>query len=214
MHGFMRRYVRVVEAFNYRVGRFAMYLLLVMMAVLLWSSFTKAMPGINPSLWTLEAAQFLLVVYYVLGGPYSIQLDANVRMDLVYGTLSLRRKAFVDIFTVIFMIIYLGFLLSGGVNSLAYSLGHFGGEAWSFLAGLVSGFLTDGPAGASEQLGVLERSRSVWRPVQWPIKLIFIFGVVLMLLQAIAELFKDIERARTGKADPFGTILHKPETLA
>jgi TRAP-type mannitol/chloroaromatic compound transport system permease small subunit len=137
-----------------------------------------------------------------------------VRMDLVYGTLSLRRKAFVDIFTVIFMIIYLGFLLSGGVNSLAYSLGHFGGEAWSFLAGLVSGFLTDGPAGASEQLGVLERSRSVWRPVQWPIKLIFIFGVVLMLLQAIAELFKDIERARTGKADPFGTTLHKPETLA
>lgn len=206
MHGFMRRYVRAVEAFNYRVGRFAMYLLLVMMAVLLWSSFTKAAPFLDPSLWTLEVAQFLLVAYYVLGGPYSIQLDANVRMDLLYSTLSLRRKAMTDVFTIIFMVVYLGFLLSGGINSLAYSLGHFGGEAWTFLAGLVSAFFTGGPDAAAERLGVLERSRSVWRPVQWPIKVIFVFGVVLMLLQAVAELFKDIERWRTGEADPFGPV--------
>ncbi|WP_181705324.1 TRAP transporter small permease subunit [Chthonobacter rhizosphaerae] len=205
MRSFMRHYVRAVEAFNYRVGRFAMYLLLVMMAVLLWSSFTKAMPFLNPSLWTLEAAQFLLVAYYVLGGPYSIQLDANVRMDLLYSTFSFRRKAMTDIITVVFMVVYLGFLLSGGVNSLAYSLGHFGGEAWSYLAALVGSFVTGGPDAAASNLGVLERSRSVWRPVQWPIKLIFVTGVVLMLLQAVAELFKDIERWRTGDADPFGT---------
>jgi TRAP-type C4-dicarboxylate transport system permease small subunit len=27
-----------------------------------------------PSLWTLEMAQFAMVAYYMLGGPYSIQL--------------------------------------------------------------------------------------------------------------------------------------------
>ena len=71
---FMASYVRIVEGFNYRVGRFAMYLIFAMMAVLLWSSFTKAAPFMRPSLWTLETAQFLLVAYYIFGGPYSIQL--------------------------------------------------------------------------------------------------------------------------------------------
>jgi TRAP-type mannitol/chloroaromatic compound transport system permease small subunit len=102
------------------------------------------------------------------------------------------------------MIVYLAFLLTGGLNSLAYSLGHFDGQSLSFLWGLVGAFLTGGPDAAAAKLGVLERSRTVWRPVQWPIKLIFVTGIVLMLAQSLAELFKDIERWRTGEADPFG----------
>ena len=30
-------------------------------------------------------AQFLLAAYYLLGGAYSMQLDAHVRMDLLYS---------------------------------------------------------------------------------------------------------------------------------
>ena len=77
-------YVRGVEAVNYRLGRFAMYLLFVLMAVLMWSTATK-LSG-RPSLWTLEMAQFIMVAYYILGGPYSMQLGSHVRMDLFYAT--------------------------------------------------------------------------------------------------------------------------------
>jgi len=42
----------------------------------------------------------------------------------------------------------------------------------------------------------LERSRSIWRPYLWPIKAIICLGIVLMLLQAVSELFKDILRLR------------------
>jgi TRAP-type mannitol/chloroaromatic compound transport system permease small subunit len=174
MKAFMAAYVRRIEWFNYRVGRFAMYLIFVMMAVLLWSSFTKTAPFMRPSLWTLETAQYVMVAYYMLGGPYSIQLDTNVRMDLVYGAMSFRRKAFVDVFTVLFLITYLGFLLYGGSNSLAYAI-EFN-----------------------------ERSPTAWRPYLWPVKTVMVIGILLMLLQAFAELFKDIERFRTGEADPFG----------
>lgn len=174
MNGFMAEYVRRVERFNYRVGRFAMYGIFAMMAVLLWSSFTKVAPFMRPSLWTLETAQYLMVAYYMLGGPYSIQLDTNVRMDLLYGAMSFRRKAFVDCFTVIFLIIYLAFLLHGGVDSLTYAI-EFG-----------------------------ERSPTAWRPYLWPVKTVMVIGIVLMLLQAVAELFKDIARFRTGEAEPFG----------
>ena len=78
------RYIRVVEEINRRVGRIAMYLIFALVCILLWSSISKTF--FLPSLWTLEMAQFMMVAYYILGGPYSIKLDANVRMDLVYGS--------------------------------------------------------------------------------------------------------------------------------
>ena len=160
----MRKYVSLVDPVNRWIGRVVMYGIFVMMAVLLWSSISKTF--FLPSLWTLEMAQFAMVAYYMLGGPYSIQMGSNVRMDLLYGEWTDRRKAQVDAITVLFLIVYLIFLLWGGWDSLVYST-QYGGE----------------------------RSPSVWRPYLWPIKSIMVFGIFLMLLQAISELFKDILRS-------------------
>lgn len=156
----MRRYVRGIDALNRRIGRMAMLLLFVMMGILLWSSLSKTF--FNPAAWTLEMAQFALVAYYVLGGPYSLQLGANVRMDLLYGSWSPRMKACVDAFTVFFLLFYLGVLLYGGIGSTVYSL-EYG-----------------------------ERSPTAWRPYMWPIKMVMCLGLVLMMLQALAEFFRDI----------------------
>lgn len=166
MGSFMQSYIRVVESTNRRVGRFAMYLLFAMMAILLWSSISKTL--FTPSLWTLEMAQFVLVAFYILGGPYSIQLGSNVRMDLFYGNWSVRRKAWFDSVTVFFLIFYLGVMLYGGIGSTSYAM-EYG-----------------------------ERSYSAWRPYMWPIKTVMCIGLSLMLLQVIAELFKDIIRLRDG----------------
>lgn len=81
MQGLMRGYIRSVDAVNYRLGRVMMYGIFVLMAILLWSAISKTF--FLPTLWTLEMAQFVMVGYYILGGPYSIQLGANVRMDLL-----------------------------------------------------------------------------------------------------------------------------------
>jgi len=186
-----------------------MYLIFAMIAVLLWSSITKVAPFMRPSLWTLEAAQFLMVGYYILGGPYSIQLNSNVRMDLAYGVLTPKRKAMVDAFTILFLVIYLGFLLTGALNSFSYSLGNFREDAIPYLYSVVTAFFTEGVDGAAEKIGVLERSRSIWRPPMWPVKLIMIIGIILMLLQASAEFIKDIARLKTGLEDPFGTAPEK-----
>ena len=100
---FLRAYIRGIDAMNRRIGRIMMYGIFVLMGVLLWSTVSKAF--FVPSLWTLEMAQFVMVGYYILGGPYSIQLGSNVRMDLLYGDWSLRRKAWFDLFTVFFLIL-------------------------------------------------------------------------------------------------------------
>ncbi|MCY3856888.1 MAG: TRAP transporter small permease subunit [Rhodospirillales bacterium] len=165
MTGVMRGYITAVDTMNRRLGRVVMYGIFAIMAILLWSSMSKTF--FDPSLWTLEMAQFAMVTYYVLGGPYAVQTGANVRMDLFYGSWSARTKAWFDAFTVFFLIFYLVVLLWGGIDSTTYSF-QYGGE----------------------------RSPSAWRPYLWPIKVIMVVGIVLMLLQAVAEFFKDVLRIR------------------
>jgi len=165
MNDALRGYTRWVDGMNRFIGRVVTYGIFVMMGILLWSSVSKTF--FLPSMWTLEMAQFAMVAYYMLGGPYSIQLGSNVRMDLFYGDWSERRKAWTDVFTVFFLIFYLGVLLWGGIDSTMYSF-QYGGE----------------------------RSPTAWRPYLWPIKVIMCVGIALMLLQAISELFKDILRLR------------------
>lgn len=194
MPSVMRSYIRVIDAMNRVIGRVAMYLIFVLVAVLLWSSVSKTF--FTPTLWTLETAQFVMVAYYVLGGPYSIQMGSNVRMDLFYGGWSLRTKAWVDAFTVFFLIFYLGVLLYGAISSTAYSLGYFGSEPFAFFGELIGAFFTGGMDAAGEKLGFLERSSTAWRPFIWPVKVILCFGVFLMILQCVAEFFRDILRIR------------------
>jgi amino acid transporter len=119
--------------------------------------------------------------------------------------LSQKNKALVDAFTIFFLVIYLGFLLAGALNSFSDSLGNFRQDAIPFLYGVVRAFFTDGIDGAAAEFGVIERSRSIWRAPMGPIKLVMIFGIVLMLLQASAEFIKDIARMKTGLDDPFDT---------
>ncbi|MGM0914007.1 MAG: TRAP transporter small permease subunit [Pseudomonadota bacterium] len=187
-------YIGAIDAMNRVIGRMAMYLIFVLMAVLLWSSTSKVF--MTPSAWTLETAQFVMVAYFVLGGPYSIQMGSNVRMDLFYGDWSPKTKAWVDAITVFFLIFYLGVLLYGGLVSTAYSLGYFGSEPFAFFLDLVATLVTEGPSAAGEKLGFLERSPTAWRPWLWPIKTILCLGVFLMILQSLAEFFKDIGRLR------------------
>jgi TRAP-type mannitol/chloroaromatic compound transport system permease small subunit len=160
-----RRFITVVDAINRRVGRITMYGIFVMIGILLWSSLSKVF--FLPALWTLESAQFAMVAYYILGGAYAIQLGSNVRMDLLYGAWSPRRRALVDAFTIFCLIFYLVVLLYGGIGSFIYSL-QYGGE----------------------------RSPTAWRPYLWPIKGIMVTGLILMLLQALSEFTKDILRLR------------------
>jgi len=194
MNPIARRYVRLVDGMNYGIGRVMMYFIFVMMGILMYSSVSKVLD--TPALWTLETAQFAMVAYYMLGGPYSIQMGSNVRMDLFYHDWSARRKAGFDAFTIFFLIFYLGVLLWGGIDSLAYSLGHFQGTPFQFFGSFFNALFTGGIAEAGEVLGRPERSPTAWRPYLWPVKLCMVVGITLMLLQAVSEFLKDVARLR------------------
>ena len=158
----IRAYVRYVEMVNRLIGRFAMYMIFAMIGLLLFSSISKTF--FLPAIWTLEMAQFAMAAYYMLGGAYSMQLDAHVRMDLLYGRWSDRGKAFADTITGLCLLFYLVMLLYGGFSSTEYALEYD------------------------------EVSYSAWAPYMAPIKIIMTFGLVMMLLQVIATFFKDLAR--------------------
>lgn len=163
------KFVRVVESVNYCVGRIAMYLFFVLCGVLLWSIVAKAF--FRPPLWTQETAQFVMVGYFVLGGAYSLLLGSNVRMDLLYARWTPRQRAWVNVFTTFAMIVFLGVILWGGIESTIYAL----------------------------EIG--ERSRSVWRPYLAPVKIVICIGALLMILQSLAYVIRDIALLR-GAAIP------------
>lgn len=120
----------------------------------------------RPAIWTLDVAQFLMVAYFLLGGAYAMQLDGHVRMDLLYGTWKPRTRSIVDSVTVFCLIFYLAVLLIGSIASTQYSI------------------------------QFMEVGFSAWRPYMWPIKIIMTFGILMMLLQSLAQLFKDVAAAR------------------
>lgn len=117
-------------------------------------------------IWSVEMAQFMLTAYYILGGGYSMQLDSHVRMDLFYSRWSTRTQALADALTSGFLLFYIVFLLVGGISGTIYAIEYN------------------------------QKNYSSWAPPLAPIKIIMCIGIVLMLLQVIAQLFKDVARAR------------------
>lgn len=128
----IKLYVYYVEAINRVVGRFAMYLIFLMMGILLFSTISRAVFNV-PYMWVIEMAQFTMAAYYLLGGGYSLQLDSHVRMDLLYERWPVKKRAFVDSITAFCLIFYLGVLLYGGYSSTEYALqyGQKNYSAWA-----------------------------------------------------------------------------------
>jgi TRAP-type mannitol/chloroaromatic compound transport system permease small subunit len=138
-----------------------MYLVFLMMGVLLFAALSRSIFD-KPYIWVMELAQFSMAAYYLLGGGYSMQEGAHVRMDVLYERWSKRRKALVDVVTSVALLFYLVVLLWGGYASSEYAV-EYG-----------------------------QKNYTAWGPPLAPIKIIMSIGILLMLLQSISMLIKDM----------------------
>ena len=123
-----------------------------------------------PLHWCIEAAQFTLAAYYFTGGAMTLRDDDHARMDLFYERLSVRGKAWLDLVTSACLIFYLVVLLIGAVSSTQYAI----------------------------QTG--ETRFSMWNPSMIPIKVLMCCCIVLMLLQSVALIIKDVTILREPAA--------------
>jgi TRAP-type mannitol/chloroaromatic compound transport system permease small subunit len=151
---------RGIDAFNERVGRLVIWLVLA--ATLISAGNAVMRYGLNTSsnAW-LEIQWYLFGLIFLLGAGYTLKHNGHVRIDVLYGRFSPRAKAWVD--------------LMGGLLFLLPMSGLIAWLAWDF-------FLAS--------YAVAETSPDAGGLLRWPIKLAVPLGFALLWLQGVSEVIK------------------------
>ena len=110
-----------------------------------------------------DTTWYMFAAIVMLGGAWTLKVNAHVRVDLLYGGVSERTRTWIDLLGGLFFLVPLCVLL----------IWFTWGWAWT---SLVTG----------------EASANAGGLPQWPAKLLLPLGFVLLLLQAIAEIIKCI----------------------
>ncbi len=114
------------------------------------------------TIWANETTVYLSAVAYLLGGGYALLRRGHVRIDLIYGALPPTLRLIADVASFVFFALYVGALVWVGTQM-----------AWgSFLQ--------------SEGTG------TPWNPPIWPVKMAIPIAGLLLLLQGIVNLLRDL----------------------
>ncbi len=121
-----------------------------------------------PTSWGNETTIYLSAMAYLLVGGYALLHHRHVRIDVLYQLLAPRTRVRLDAFTFLFFLAYMLTLIWVG-----------GGVAWD-----------------SFQIG--ETTSTPWNPPIWPVKCAIPVAGLLLLLQGIANLIRDLGWAPGG----------------
>lgn len=152
-------------------GRIGQYLRWLVLIILgVMIAGTVARYAFNaPFPWDQDVRAYLFGSYFLLGGAYTFLCGGHVRMDALYSRWSPKKKAIADIATFALILPFCGIMIQRGIP---YA---------------ISSVLTG------------EHSVSAAKIPVAPIKIILVVAIVLLLLQVISSLIKDIYFVRTGK---------------
>ncbi|PRX37373.1 TRAP-type mannitol/chloroaromatic compound transport system, small permease component [Meinhardsimonia xiamenensis] len=158
----------------------------------------------SPTSWAHESMYLMFGMQYLIAGAYAMLTEAHVRVDVFYAPLSRPKKAWADLFTSIFFFIFAGTLL---VTSYTFAM-----DAIAVPSG--NAVISDwarGEIGFGEMLSQLsleqwtdpnirwgEISFNEWEIPLWPMKWVMVIGALLLILQGISKLAKDIRAIREG----------------
>jgi len=117
----------------------------------------------SPTDWSWELSTLLTGVSFMMGAAWVLKEKKHVRTDIIYGRLSRKWQAILDVifFGVIFTP-FLGVLAWKSIENVIYS--------WQ----------------------INERTFSMWGPPIAPSKTIFAIGILLLILQGIAQVTRDV----------------------
>jgi len=158
--------LRFIDTINDKVGSYAGLLLVAMTIMMTYEVVARRLFN-SPTSWAWPLCVQLQLVVAALAGGYCLLHKAHVRMDVFYSRFSPKKQAIMDIATFIFVLIFLGVAM------------------WRVTEmGLLS-------------FSLLETANVGFRPYVWHLKLIIIpLGVLLLLLQEIAEFVRNLHVAR------------------
>ncbi len=116
----------------------------------------------SPTNWAHESMFLMFGMQYLVAGSYAMLTESHVRVDIFYAKMSRRGKALVDLLTSVFFFIFAGTLL---VTGFIFSL---------------------------DAIGQNEVSFTEWAVHYWPVKCILVVGSILLIMQGLSTVLKDI----------------------
>jgi TRAP-type mannitol/chloroaromatic compound transport system permease small subunit len=156
------KFSALIDRVSEIVGKFAGYLVLACCLISAGNACIRYLFNYSSNGW-LEIQWYLFAFIVLLGASHTLRLNEHVRVDLIYGAVSDRKRLWIDaIGLVMFLIpacLYLAWL-SWPFFSLSFSQG----EVSSNAGGLI----------------------------RWPVKFIIVSGFILLAFQGLSELIKRI----------------------
>ena len=95
------RLAEAIDRLNRWIGRFAAWLILAMVLVAAFNSVARYVGrGLGADLASntyVELQWYLFSLVFLFGAPYALAVGAHVRVDVLYGRLSERARAWIDL---------------------------------------------------------------------------------------------------------------------
>lgn len=156
------KFSALIDRVSEIVGKFAGYLVLACCLISAGNACIRYAFNYSSNGW-LEIQWYLFAFIVLLGASHTLRLNEHVRVDLIYGAVSDRKRLWIDaIGLVIFLIPACLFL--AWLSWPFFSLSFMQGEVSSNAGGLI----------------------------RWPVKFIIVSGFVLPAFQGLSELIKRI----------------------
>lgn len=167
----VRKILKVIDAISESSGQFAKWFALLL--VLVGSFDAIARHFFNaPTIWAYDTLCMSGGVVYMLGASYVYLHDAHTRVDLIYGSLSKRKQAVIDIVcSLLFFFPLMIIMLKLGTEWAV--------KAWKIKEVMFTSF---------------------WYPPAAPYRTIFALGVLFLILQGLARFVRDVYYAIKGES--------------
>lgn len=163
----MRKVADFIERLNQWLGKAVSFLLVAMIATVCYEVMARYFFN-RPTIWSLELNTYMLCVYSLIGGGFTLLRGGHVNVDILYGRFTYRTRAVLDCLTSFFFFIFVGVLLWHGWE-MSYG---------SLVQKETSGTLLDWPL--------------------FPTKFLVPIAAFLLLLQGMVKFMNDLVGAITG----------------
>jgi TRAP-type mannitol/chloroaromatic compound transport system permease small subunit len=123
----------------------------------------------RPTSWAAESLGLGCAIAYAIGAAWVYQVDKHVKIEILYEKATSRVRAGMDVATYFFFLLYAGMM--------TWAAGNVG----------------------IKSLLMREGSGSPWNPPLYPVKLLFAFGFLILVLQGTAKFIRDLHFVATGR---------------
>jgi len=159
--------VRAIERLTEGIGFLAALVVIPLVLATCYEVFARYAFA-TPTIWAFELGYTLMGVHFLLGGALTLKRRGHVRIDLIYGQLSAKRKASIDL--ALYLLLVLPALVLVSLRMLDHAAG-------AYASGETTG-------------------QSAWNPPIWPFRAVIAASFVLLALQVFAECLKSLSMLR------------------